>query len=189
MKIIAILLMLLVLFLSATFAQEATQTILPDGAVKRFGKGFMRAALYSPDGAYLAVGSSAGIWFYDTTTYREVALLPAYPGWLCNIIFSPDGATVATTGTSDTKVRLWDVATGAQKGTLTGHTRVIVGVTFSPDGKTFASWSSDGTVRLWNTATWELEQTLVGHTDGIYSVVFSPDGRRLASSGSWDDNV
>ena len=184
MKITMTLFMLLVLFLPTTPAQDHTQMNLPEGALVRLGKGSVREVLYSPDGTLLAVYSSIGIWLYDTTTYRAVALLPAEPGWRHSIAFSPDGATVATTGSSDITVRLWNSETGEQKGTLTGHTGEIAGVVFSPDGKTLASWGLDGTVRLWDTATWEQKGTLTGHTEGVSGVVFSPDGRTVASTQS-----
>ena len=177
--------MLLVLFLPATFAQEATQTILPDGAVKRFGKGFMRAVLYTPDGAYLAVGGSAGIWFYDSTTYREVAWIPVHIGRDSSVVFSPDGKTLSSVVPGNT-VRLWDVKTGEQKGTLDGHLSLIStdGV-FSPDGVTLATGSRVQTVRLWDIKTGEQKGTLTGHTDWVISLAFSPDGMTLAS-GSRD---
>ena len=71
--------------------------------------------------------------------------------------------------------------------TLNGHTDLIDGVAFSPDGKTLASCSRDGTIRLWNPATGTHKRTLTGtlfgdygHTFSVYSVVFSPDGRIIA---------
>lgn len=47
-------------------------------------------------------------------------------------------------------MRLWDVATETQKGTLTGHIGAVYSVSFSPNGTTLASGSSDGPVLLWD---------------------------------------
>ena len=62
MKTTVTLLILLTVVSLNTFAQEYTQQGLPDGAKMRLGKGRISELAYSPDGTWLAVASSIGIW-------------------------------------------------------------------------------------------------------------------------------
>src|SRR5439155_948696 len=86
-------------------------------------------------------------------------------------------------GGVDTTVRLWDTATGREALTLRGHTDLVQGVAFSPDGTRLASGGQDGTVRPWEAATRREARTLRGHTGSASSVASSPDGSRPAPRG------
>jgi adenine-specific DNA methylase len=88
-------------------------------------------------------------------------------------------------GSEDTTIKLWDVATGKEQASLKG---VTGGAAFSPDGKTLASGSQDNTIKLWDFATGKELITLPGHKDAVTCVAYSPDGKTLAS-GSQDNTI
>ena len=83
---------------------------------------------------------------------------------------------------------LWDIRSGQQKNTLTGHTSNVYSVSFSRDGSTLASGDREKTIHLWDVETGELKKTLSDHDHYVSVVLFSPDGEYLAS-GSWDDTI
>ena len=175
--------------LTIGFAQDYTRLGLPEGATMRLGRGSINEFQYAPDGKLLAVASSIGIWLYDTETYQEVALFTGHTGTVHSVSFSPDGKTLAS-GSSDTTICLWNIATGDTHKTLTGHTGAVHSVRFSPDGQTLASgggWQ-DNTIRFWDVVTGEQRLIRRGHTDAVHSVRFSPDGWTLAS-GSYDNTL
>ena len=66
--------------------------------------------------------------------------------------------------------------------TLRGHTDLVHGVAFSPDGSRLATVSDDQTAKVWDAVTGETLLTLRGHTEPVYGVAFSPDGKRLATA-------
>ncbi|MCK5805554.1 MAG: PKD domain-containing protein, partial [Lentisphaeria bacterium] len=106
-----------------------------------------------------------------------------------SVVYSPDGATIASGGTDDDSIKLWNAQTGTLLRTLAGHTHYVYSVAFSPDGTTIASGSWDNTIKLWNAQTGTLLHTLAGHTNGVSSVVYSPDGATIASGGTDDDSI
>ena len=170
--------------------EDVQQWNLPEGAVRRIGKGETTNVTYAPDGQKLAVAGFIGIWIYDARTLNPLKLIAEDTGWINSVRFSPDGKTIVSGGSGgmDKILRLWDVNTGSLLKTFKGHTIWVNSVRFSPDGRTIASGSSDKTVRLWDTETGKQIQTLTGHKRRVKSVIFSPDGETIAS-GSSDKTV
>ena len=114
------------------------------------------------------------------TTPAQVIL--EYGDWVFSVSFSPDGTTLAS-GSRDSTVKLWDVATHTNIATLEGHRGNVNSVSFSPDGALLASGSYDRTVKLWDVRNYTNIATLEGHRGDVSSVSFSPDGTLLASGG------
>src|SRR5262245_2822557 len=67
------------------------------------------------------------------------------------LAFTSDGKLLATAG-YEAVVRLWDLATWAELGSLSCTGRAQ-GVGFSPDGRLLVSGDYEGTVRLWDLKT------------------------------------
>ena len=110
-------------------------------------------------------------------------------GTVFSVAFSPDGRFLAAglgnspdTGHGEFVARVWDVASGDERVTCSGHEQAVMSATFSPDGKTLATSSMDATIRLWDPLTGRSTAVFRGHTNGIISAAFAPDGLTLASA-------
>ena len=68
---------------------------------------------------------------------------------MCSVAIAPDGRT-ALSGARDKTLKLWDLATGKELRTFTGHSDGVTGVAIAPDGRTALSASSDKTLMLWD---------------------------------------
>ena len=116
-----------------------------------------------------------------------VRTLVGHDNWIHSLAFAPDGTQLAS-GSWDSTVKLWDVASGRVLQTLTGHTQRIYLVAWSPDGHTLASASFDQTIWLWDVAQKRYRVALHGHTAAVYCLAFTPDSSRLLS-GSEDSTI
>ncbi len=159
-------------------------------------------ALFSPDGAHLAVvsrGYRTVIRMFENSTLsasRNDSTI-SVPWLIDGPVFSPNGDHLAViilekvldVGKKERFVQMlaiWDVATGVE----TTRIRVkdadkIPRFAWSPDGTRLALGTEDGAVRIWDWRTHqELKKIAFGSTPSDHAFVFLPDGKRLAVIGA-----
>ncbi|QYX31454.1 serine/threonine-protein kinase [Sphaerospermopsis torques-reginae] len=64
-----------------------------------------------------------------------------------SVAISSDGNTLV--GSDDNTIKIWNLATGELKSTLTGHSDSVRSLAISPDGRTLVSGSDDNTIKIW----------------------------------------
>ena len=162
------------------------------------------AAAFSEDGRRLATGGMNGtvrVWDLGAEGLSARVKHGAFAGpdrevqeqgLISALALGPAGHWLAT-GTSDGKVRLWDLDRegGGMKGrVLGGHQgAMITALAFDPHGRWLATGSSDGAARLWDLTSDRPEgsgREIAVSEQWLRAVAFSPDGHWLvAGSRLW----
>ena len=134
----------------------------------------------------VALGVGAGIRLWDVDTGQHKHILED-PRGVESVAYSPEQRTLASSDSEGT-IQLWDIDTGQHKQHLRLRMGAVNAITYSPDGKMFASAtdSEESAIRLWDVDTGQCRTILEGHSGPIESIVFSPDGKTLVSGG-WED--
>ena len=94
---------------SDIFAQDNTEGGLPESAIARLGKGGINIIRFSPDGTRLVVGTDIGVWIYDVPDGKETVLLTKDTGRINALAFSIDGKILASGGSDNPIIQLWDI--------------------------------------------------------------------------------
>lgn len=107
---------------------------------------------------------------------------------------APHSGRLATLGGDNTAV-IWDANWKNIELVLSGHTKGVNSVDWSPDGTMLITTSLDGTARIWDTQTGDELFTLEGHDGRVNIALYSPDGAQLATAGEdgtlriWDSQT
>ncbi len=188
---------------SSIINQYDTNTSLPDGAIARLGKGGINVMQFSPNSKYLAVGSDIGVWVYEKSTGKERHLPEKPIGQSNALAFSPNGRILASGGSSNPYITLWDIETGDQllnislpisvnshlmnkKGVT--HVKSVAELAFSQDGRTLLSISFSGLINYWNVETGEKISEHHSKFDSEGTLALSQNGS-VFGCGYWDGKI
>ena len=135
----------------------------------------------SPDGDFFASGSDDQTVKTWSVASGDILQSIELRDSVRSVAFGPNGQYLALcAGQRVYLYRADDLA--APPTILEGHTRHVVSLTFTPDGRRLASGGRDGTIKIWDVARGQEALSLKTEFDRALCTAFSPDGRTLATS-------
>ncbi len=166
--------------ISDSIAEENTKVGLPEGAIARLGKGGINIMRFSPDGSYLAVGTDIGTWLYNVQNGTETALFAEHTGHVNALAFSQDGRLLASGGSNNPTIQVWDMETKSQLSTIELNHSLNWLTNLSFYGQTLIG-NNSREMFYWNVeSSTILSKTKLDETDDL--VVFSQDGSNFAAA-------
>ncbi len=163
---------------------------LADGRVDTLGshKNTINSLAFSPNGTRLVSGSDDyTIVVWNVTNKRRLTTLSHITdrvrAQVKAVSFSSDGQMFASAGWH---LKLWDIHTLREIRTIR-HSKWIIALAFSYDGKLLAIGDADGQIIIINLQNQQEIIQYRGDSNYITSMEFSPDNKMLASTGFHGD--
>ncbi|KAL8701663.1 MAG: hypothetical protein Q9224_000397 [Gallowayella concinna] len=97
----------------------------------------------------LSVAAGKSAYFFSGTQPGQLLKKITTPKDIAAVALHPKQRKIVTGGAGDTWVRIYDFDDESELEVQKGHHGPIWTISFSPDGKMYATGSEDGTVKLW----------------------------------------
>lgn len=148
---------------------------------------------FTPDGKFIITSDRIGnIYFRDINTLK---VIKQFKHWekdyeaVLAIAISPDGKYLASGGTTNKLINIWDINTRKIIKVLKGHTSVIYSLEFSPDGSKLLSASglsddlgtTDDKIKLWDVKTGKVIDEIKIKNDEAYRAAFVGNGKHIVT--------
>ena len=155
-------------------------------------EGKLFAVAMSPDAKVVAVAGWTGwdwtqkntIYLFDRASTRLLRRIPGLPNGLNHLSYSPDGRWLVACMGGKQGIRLFDAASGVERGRDASFGNESYSAHFSPDSRRLVSTSLDGQVRLHAVDDQGrltlLKSARTGGGSRPFAARFSPDGKRIA---------
>jgi WD40 repeat protein/serine/threonine protein kinase len=138
-------------------------------------QGMVGELTWTEDGTRVVGLGAEGLYVWDAATGRKRITIP-FPATQIAV----HGDQLAA-GNPVGLVRVYDLATGAQRFEVRGHAGLIRHIAFAPDGATLGSTSEDRTAQLWDAGTGRHLATLA-HEAAVTRIAFHASGLAVTSS-------
>lgn len=136
---------------------------------------------YSPDGIYIISGNEDGnlfIWNASQSGNYEIGSIQAYTTPITGLAFSPDGTSIAISGTNDASI--WNIQAEVQSKTFPQGN--IEDIHFLNDGKSILIGRGWDGASIYSVSNGSEENTVSISDWYVHSSAASPDGKYVATS-------
>lgn len=114
--------------------------------------------------------------------WKLMRVISGHNGWVRCVAVEPGNEWFAT-GSGDRIVKIWDLATGTLKLSLTGHVSTVRGVAVSPRHPYLFSAGEDKQVKCWDLEYNKVTRHYHGHLSAVYGIDIHPTIDILATCG------
>lgn len=114
--------------------------------------------------------------------WKNYRVISGHQGWVRCIDVDPSNEWFAT-GAGDRTIKIWELASGNLKLTLTGHIEQVMGLTISQKHPYMYSCGLDKQVKCWDLEVNKVIRNYYGHLSGVYSIAQHPILDVLATGG------
>jgi WD40 repeat protein len=138
---------------------------------------------WSADGNHVLTGSYGGlVSVWDVKSRETVLGIKTGHKEVYAVIYSPDETKIATGGSEEDAVKIWDAKIGKLLYALK-HNSVVYSLAWTSNQKKLISASSS--IKIFDTTTWQQTAILEGHESAVHAISLFQNNRLLASA-SWD---
>lgn len=114
--------------------------------------------------------------------WKLMRVMSGHLGWVRCIAVDKDNQWFAT-GSADRTIKIWDLASGTLKLTLTGHSLAVRDLAISERSPYLFSVGEDKTVKLWDLEHNRVMRDYHGHKGGVYTVACHPTQDLVITAG------
>lgn len=152
------------------------------GGLTGHGEGGVHDGGWSGDGRFFATaGYDELVKVWEIPSLKEKASVRAHAGYSCSVALNQDGKLLATGGSTDGKLKIWDVATGRELKSVDVCAGAVYTCGFDARGRHVVTCGADKSFKAVNVESGEV-RTIDESIGYVQQFDFSRDGRYLAGS-------